>query len=71
MIPSVFGEEKVVIGGEYSVAFGVFLFITGKMIGEYGERIKNTKFIGEFSSFCILYNTVVKVRFEKIDCLII
>ena len=70
MIPSIFGEEKVVTGGEYSVAFGVFLFITGKMIGEYRERIKSAKFTGGvylvLFAIVFLYNTVVKVHFREI-----
>lgn len=70
LIPSIFGEEKVIVGGEYSIGFGVFLFITGKIIGEYSGRIKSAKFTGGgyliLFAITFLYNTVVKVQFGEI-----
>ena len=70
LIPSILGEEKVINGGEYSVAFGVLLFITGKIIGEYGEKFKSLKFTGWGYMLLLvvafLYNTVVKVQFGEI-----
>lgn len=40
IIPSVFAAEKVIVGGEYSILYAVFLLCSGKLIVRYSNYIK-------------------------------
>lgn len=60
IILSVFGTEKIITGGEYSISFAVLLFVTGKLIGEYGNHYKN------LWGFIYLFLTIVTFLYVSV-----
>lgn len=71
IIPSLFGSEKIITGGEYSISFAVLLFVTGRFIGEYINCYK------KLWGFLYLFLTILTflyvsiIKYEIFECNII
>lgn len=48
IIPSVFKSEKIVFGGEYSISFACFMYITGKLLVQFSERLRKKSCLAIF-----------------------